>query len=186
MARPARRAYHVRNQDDPNEVITVGFFDGTAEDIDAMRDDPQWMAGEERRLRRIAPLEEAVRLAGVYEVVDEIVPELVGSGQHVARPVARLPLRHRRLDAGPRDEARALDQLVAVDVARAVREHLARPDADDEQRARPARRQLVVRVDRSPSPFRRSRRWRSNEMNSSPTSALTSTLPADRNMPLPS
>ena len=40
-----------------------------------MRDDPEWMAGEERRLRRIAPLEEAVELAGVYEVIDEIVPE---------------------------------------------------------------------------------------------------------------
>ena len=69
------RAYHVRNQDDPDEVMTVGFFEGTAEEIDAMRDDPEWMAGEERRLRRIAPLEESVRLSGVYEVVDEIVPE---------------------------------------------------------------------------------------------------------------
>jgi hypothetical protein len=69
------RAYHVRNQDDPDEVITVAFFEGTEEEIDAMRDDPDWMAGEERRLRRIAPLEESVRLSGVYEVVDEIVPE---------------------------------------------------------------------------------------------------------------
>jgi hypothetical protein len=69
------RAYHIQNQDDPTEVITVGFFDGTAEDIDAMRDDPEWMAGEERRLRRIAPLEDSVRLAGIYEVVDEIVPD---------------------------------------------------------------------------------------------------------------
>jgi hypothetical protein len=66
------RAYHVRNQDDPNEVITFGFFAGTPEDIDAMRDDPQWMAGEERRLRRIAPLEESITLSGVYEVVEEI------------------------------------------------------------------------------------------------------------------
>ena len=70
-----KRAYHVRNQDDPDEVITIGFFEGTAEEIDAMRDDPDWMAGEERRLRRIAPLEESVKLAGVYEVIDEIVPE---------------------------------------------------------------------------------------------------------------
>ena len=69
------RAYHVRSQDDPNEVMTVAFFEGTAEEIDAMRDDPEWMAGEERRLRRIAPLEEAVELARVYEVIDEIVPE---------------------------------------------------------------------------------------------------------------
>jgi hypothetical protein len=68
------RAYHVRSQDDPGEVITFAFFDGTVEDIEEMRDDPEWMAGEERRLRRIAPLEDAVRMSGVYEVVDEIVP----------------------------------------------------------------------------------------------------------------
>ena len=68
------RAYHVRNQDDPDEVITVAFFEGTEEEIDAMRDDPDWMAGEERRLKRIAPLEESIKLAGVYEVVEEIVP----------------------------------------------------------------------------------------------------------------
>jgi hypothetical protein len=56
-------------------VITVAFFEGTAEEIDAMRDDPDWMRGEERRLRRIAPLEESIRLSGIYEVVEEIVPE---------------------------------------------------------------------------------------------------------------
>jgi hypothetical protein len=32
------------------------------------------MAGEERRLRRIAPLEDDIKVAGVYEVVEEIVP----------------------------------------------------------------------------------------------------------------
>ena len=68
------RAFHVRSQDDPNEVITLALFEGSAEEIDAMRDDPAWMAGEERRLRRIAPLEEAVRLSGIYEVVEEIAP----------------------------------------------------------------------------------------------------------------
>jgi hypothetical protein len=69
------RAYHLRNQDAPDEVITLGFFDGTPEEIDEMRDDPAWMAGEERRLRRITPLEESIKLSGVYEVVQEIVPE---------------------------------------------------------------------------------------------------------------
>jgi hypothetical protein len=69
------RAYHVRNQDDPDEVITVAFFEGSEDDIDAMRDEPDWMAGEERRLKRIAPLEESIKLSGIYEVVEEIVPE---------------------------------------------------------------------------------------------------------------
>jgi hypothetical protein len=40
-----------------------------------MRDDPDWMRGEERRLKRIARLEESIKLSGIYEVVEEIVPE---------------------------------------------------------------------------------------------------------------
>jgi hypothetical protein len=65
-------AYHLRRDDDPREVVTLGFFEGTPEEIDAMRDDPRWMAGEEARLRRIAPHEESILLSGVFEVVDEV------------------------------------------------------------------------------------------------------------------
>jgi hypothetical protein len=68
------RAYHLRSEDDPRRVVTLGFFEGSEADLDAMRDDPAWMAGEERRLQRIAPLEEDVLLSGVWDVVDEIVP----------------------------------------------------------------------------------------------------------------
>jgi hypothetical protein len=39
------RAYHLRNEDDPDRVVTLGFFEGSQEDLDAMRDDPAWMAG---------------------------------------------------------------------------------------------------------------------------------------------
>ena len=66
------RAYRLRRQDDPREVITLALFEGDAQDIDAMRDDPQWMAAEERRLAGIAPLEEHVGLTGVFEVVEEV------------------------------------------------------------------------------------------------------------------
>jgi hypothetical protein len=66
------RAYHLRSEDDPQQVITLGFFEGTQEELDAMRDDPAWMSGEERRLKRIAPLEESVLLSGVWDVVEEI------------------------------------------------------------------------------------------------------------------
>ena len=67
------RAYHLRRQEDPREVVTLAFFAGDADEIDAMRDDPHWMAGEERRLAKIAPLEEQVVLTGVFEVVEEVV-----------------------------------------------------------------------------------------------------------------
>ena len=71
------RAYHLRRQDDPLEVITLAFFEGDAETIDAMRDEASWMAGEERRLRRIAPLEQEVGLTGVFDVVEEVHPAAV-------------------------------------------------------------------------------------------------------------
>jgi hypothetical protein len=66
------RAYHLRRQEDPLEVITLAFFEGEPEEIDAMRDEKSWMAGEERRLSRIAPLEESVGLTGVFQVVEEV------------------------------------------------------------------------------------------------------------------
>jgi hypothetical protein len=66
------RAYHLSRQDDPLEVITLAFFEGDAEEIEAMRDEESWMAGEERRLSRIAPLEESVGLTGVFDVVEEV------------------------------------------------------------------------------------------------------------------
>ena len=66
------RAYHLRRQDDPLEVITLAFFEGEPEEIEAMRDEPSWMAGEERRLSRIAPLEESIGLTGVFDVVEEV------------------------------------------------------------------------------------------------------------------
>jgi hypothetical protein len=68
------RAYHLRSEDDPTQVITLGFFEGTEEELDAMRDEPEWMKGEERRLQRIAPLEESVLLSGVWNVIEEIGP----------------------------------------------------------------------------------------------------------------
>ena len=84
------RAYHIQNQDDPTEVITVGFFDGTAEDIDAMRDDPGVdgrrgaPAAADRAARRVGPAGRNLRSGRR----DRARP-LVGGGQHVARPVVR-------------------------------------------------------------------------------------------------
>jgi hypothetical protein len=66
------RAYQLRREDDAREVVTIGFFEGSPEEIEAMRDDTRWMRGEEQRLRRIAPHEESVLLSGVFEVVDEV------------------------------------------------------------------------------------------------------------------
>lgn len=67
-----RNAIVLRNDDNPDQVLTIGFFDTDAEGVDEIRDDPAVLRSEEARLRRIAEFEERVLLNGIYELVDEI------------------------------------------------------------------------------------------------------------------
>jgi hypothetical protein len=69
-----QKALVLRNEESPDQVLTIAFFDGTQEEYDAARDDPATMAAEERRLRRIAEFEDDVVLSAVYEVVDTVLP----------------------------------------------------------------------------------------------------------------
>jgi hypothetical protein len=57
----------VRNAEDPDEVISFGFFDGTPEQLRAAAAEQ----GYEEQLERIAPLVESVGADGLYEVVEE-------------------------------------------------------------------------------------------------------------------
>jgi hypothetical protein len=68
------KALVLRNEESPDQVLTIAFFDGTPEEYDAARDDPDTMSAEERRLHRIAAFEERVLESGVYEVVEEVLP----------------------------------------------------------------------------------------------------------------
>jgi hypothetical protein len=69
-----QRAVVLRNEDNPDLVLTIGFFDADVETLDAeVRDDPAVLAEEDRRLRRIAPFEERVMLNGIFELVDEVL-----------------------------------------------------------------------------------------------------------------
>jgi hypothetical protein len=68
------RAIVLRNEDNPDQVLTMAFFDGTSEEYEAARDEPETMAAEERRLQRISEWEERVLLSAVYELVDEVRP----------------------------------------------------------------------------------------------------------------
>jgi hypothetical protein len=68
------RAYIARNQDDPDEVAAFGFLDVTADELDALRDDPQFLEPEMARIERIAPHEERVVVNALYEVSEEVVP----------------------------------------------------------------------------------------------------------------
>jgi hypothetical protein len=68
------KALVMRNEDSPDQVLTMAFFDGTFDEYEAARDDPETMRAEERRLHRIAEYEERVLLSGVYDVTDEVRP----------------------------------------------------------------------------------------------------------------
>jgi hypothetical protein len=60
-------AYILRKVGDPEEVIAFGFWDGTREELEAMRPDP---AKEQERHDRMAPHVESQFADGVYEVVE--------------------------------------------------------------------------------------------------------------------
>ncbi len=68
------RALVFRNEDNPDMVLSVGFFDASVEEIDAIRDDPAVLTEEENRLRRISEFEERVVLNGIFELTDEVLP----------------------------------------------------------------------------------------------------------------
>jgi hypothetical protein len=63
------RAYHVRNLNDENEVVSFGLFDGSPEDYRAMPRDR-----EEGRVDRMTEFVEQTLVDGVYEVIDEVTP----------------------------------------------------------------------------------------------------------------
>jgi hypothetical protein len=63
------RFYALRNVADGDEVITFGFFDGTAEELRASHSED---AGEyEQRRRASQALVESVGANGIYEVLEE-------------------------------------------------------------------------------------------------------------------
>ena len=68
------KALVMRNEDSPDQVLTIAFFPGTSDDYEAARDDPETMTAEERRLRRISAVEERVLLSAVFELVEEVLP----------------------------------------------------------------------------------------------------------------
>jgi len=57
----------VRNSEDPDEVITFGFFDGSVEQLREVAA----KEGYQDQLERIAPFVESVGADGLYEVVEE-------------------------------------------------------------------------------------------------------------------
>jgi hypothetical protein len=60
----------LRNAENPDEVISFGFFDGSVEGLRKAAAEE----GYEEQLERIAPFVESVGADGLYEVVEERIP----------------------------------------------------------------------------------------------------------------
>ena len=60
----------IRNVEDPDEVITFGFFDGTVEGLRQSASE----GGYEEQLKGIAPFVESVGADGLYDVVEDRTP----------------------------------------------------------------------------------------------------------------
>jgi len=65
-----RRFNMVRSVDNPDEVICLGIFDGTADELRASAA----LVGYEDQQAAIAPYVESVGADGFYEVVEELTP----------------------------------------------------------------------------------------------------------------
>jgi len=72
------RAIILRNEDNTDQVLTIGFFDADQEALDHIRDDQSVLEEEDRRLRRISDFEERVLLNGIFELVEEVRPPAGG------------------------------------------------------------------------------------------------------------
>jgi heme-degrading monooxygenase HmoA len=60
----------LRNTENPDEVISFGFFDGSVEQLREVAS----KEGYEEQLERIAPFVESVGADGLYEIVEERIP----------------------------------------------------------------------------------------------------------------
>ncbi len=60
----------LRNTENPDEVISFGFFDGSVEGLREMTA----KEGYDEQLERIAPFVESVGADGLYEIAEERIP----------------------------------------------------------------------------------------------------------------
>jgi hypothetical protein len=67
-----KNALVFRNEDNPEQVLTIGFFEADQDELDKVRDDPEVLKEEDQRLRRISEFEERVLLNGIFELVEDV------------------------------------------------------------------------------------------------------------------
>jgi hypothetical protein len=68
------RAYHLRNPQDEDQVVSFGLFEGTMEDYRGLRADQAASQVEDKRQREMAEVVDSVLLDRVFEVIEEVIP----------------------------------------------------------------------------------------------------------------
>ena len=64
----------LRNEEDPDEVCTIGELDMSSQDLEALRDTPELLVAEAERIERIAEFTDTVVVNGVFALADELDP----------------------------------------------------------------------------------------------------------------
>ena len=63
-----------RGEDDPDVVASWSLFDLDEAGLESLRDDPDWIAAESRRLERMAPFQKEFITSSFFHVAEEVVP----------------------------------------------------------------------------------------------------------------
>jgi len=63
-----------RSDEDPDQVLTVSYFDLEPEALELARDDTSRLAAEEARLHRCAEHVDQIVFKGIFQVVEELEP----------------------------------------------------------------------------------------------------------------
>lgn len=70
-----RNVLVLRNDEDPDEVCTIGWLDMTHDELERLRDSPELLTAEAERLERVAAFADTIVVNGVFEVVDDLHPQ---------------------------------------------------------------------------------------------------------------
>ena len=68
------RAYHLRDPQNPDRVVSFGLFEGELSDVERLRGDPAFEAVERERQAAMGAHVASAEIDGIFEVIDEVRP----------------------------------------------------------------------------------------------------------------
>jgi hypothetical protein len=77
-----------RNEQNPDQILTLTNVDVPMGRLDELRDDPVLIGAEEERLERIAQYEEALVFKGFFEIAEELVSPGAGAQYPTPSPLS--------------------------------------------------------------------------------------------------